>query len=280
MLPPSMSTTQQDQVTRDIAAALADLRGRRDQAVADLDERIAQLNQLSTSLEDGALDSRVVQERVRRLIGEKAPNPASRVMSAGRTQIGMRMSGEHTPVGPRPATGMSVRLGGPSATMATASLNRAAATTDSRIVALLSGGLSSRDETRLELALLRRVRRSLDEHSASVPEDVVLIGTLIEYADDVLALVGDLDAGGAGRVRRLLDYDRELVSQLAALGTPSAPAKEQIQKARALLGETPTAAQLQQATSEAVTIFTRTLQDIAKKSPAPATSMLDELVRG
>lgn len=272
-----MSTTQQEQATRDIAAALADLRGRRDQVVADLDERIGQLTQLSASLEEGSADVRTIQDRVRRLIGDRTPNPASRMMQAGRTQIGMRMSGEHTPVGPRPATGMSVRLGGPSSAMAGASLSRATNAVDGRVVTLLSTP-GSRDETRLELALLRRVRRSLEEHSASIPEDVILIGTLIEYADDVLAIVADLESGAAARIRRLLDYDRELVSQLTAMGGNGTPGKDQIQKARAML-ENPAGPQLTQAAAEAVAIFTKVQQELARKSPSQAATLLDELLR-
>ncbi|MBC7794188.1 MAG: hypothetical protein H7Z43_10815 [Clostridia bacterium] len=271
-----MSTTQHEQATRDIAAAVADLRGRRDQVVADLDERLGLLSQLSVQLEEGTAEIRQVQERVRRLIGERAPNPASRMIQAGRNHIGMRMTGEHTPVGPKPTAGMSMRMGGPSSAMASSSLSRAAGAVDTRVMTLLSSP-RPRDETKLELALLRRLRRSLDEQSASIPEDVILIGTLIEHADDVLATIADLESGGASRVRRLLDYDRELVSQLTAMGGNGAAAKEQIQKARSVL-EHMTNPQVQPAMTEAVAIFTRIQQDLAKKSPSPAVTLLDELV--
>jgi hypothetical protein len=167
-----MSTTPSEQASRDIAAALADLRGRRDQVLADLDERIGQLEQLAGQLEQGHAEPRQVQERVRRLIGEKTPNPAARVMRAGRTQIGMRLSGEHTPVGPPTPATLGARLSGPSSAMATATLHRALGNVDARVVTVLSMSLP-RDEARLERAALRRLRRSLEEHLASVPEDVV-----------------------------------------------------------------------------------------------------------
>jgi hypothetical protein len=160
--------------------------------------------------------------------------------------------------------------------MAGASLSRATNAVDGRVVTLLSTP-GSRDETRLELALLRRVRRSLEEHSASIPEDVILIGTLIEYADDVLAIVADLESGAAARIRRL-DYDRELVSQLTAMGGNGSPGKDQIQKARAML-ENPAGPQLTQAAAEAVTIFTKVQQELARKSPSQAATLLDELLR-
>ncbi len=270
-----MTTTQLEQTNRDIAAALADLRGRRDQAIADLDERLAQLELLQQQLDQGATDPRQAQERVRRLIGDRAPNPASRIMRAGRTQIGMRMGGEHTPVGPTPST-VGLRVSGPSSAMTGAALNRAIGTVDQRIVVVLSGAIP-RDEARLELALLRRARRSVDEHLASVPEDVVLLSTLMEHADDVLSIVADLDHGGQARVRRLLDYDRELVSQVSALGGNATALKEQVQRARQLVERGPES--VQAATTEAIGVFTRVTQELTRRAPSPVTTMLDELVR-
>ncbi len=267
-----MSTTPSEQASRDIAAALADLRGRRDQVVADLDERIGQLESLAGQLEQGQADPRQVQERVRRLIGDKSPNPAARVMRAGRTQIGMRLSGEHTPVGP-PAT-LGVRLGGPSSAMAQATLNRALGAVDQRVVGVLSMSLP-RDEARLELAALRRLRRSLDEHMQSIPEDVVLVQTLVEHADDAIAVVTDLEGGGQSRARRLLEYTRELVSQVTALGGNAAGMKESIQRSRAQNEQGNTA----QAVSDAVSLFTRLQTELARRSPTQASTMLDELVR-
>jgi hypothetical protein len=270
-----MTTTQLEQANRDIAAALADLRGRRDQALADLDERIAQLELLQQQLDQGAADPRQAQERVRRLIGERSANPASRIMRAGRTQIGMRMSGEHTPVGPTPST-VGVRVLGPSSAMAGAALNRAISSVDQRIVTVLSGAIP-RDEARLELAVLRRARRSVDEHLSSVPEDVVLLSTLMEHADDVLAIVADLDHGGQARVKRLLDYDRELISQVTALGGNPAGMKEAVQRARQLIETGPES--VPRATAEAIAVFTRVTHELTRRAPSPSTTILDELVR-
>ncbi len=267
-----MSTTPSEQASRDIAAALADLRGRRDQVVADLDERISQLEHLAGQLEQGQAEPRQVQERVRRLIGERTPNPAARVMRAGRTQIGMRLSGEHTPVGP-PAT-VGVRLSGPSSAMATATLHRVLNVVDARVVTVLSMSLA-RDEARLELASLRRLRRSLDEHLASVPEDVVLVTSLVEHADDAMAVVADLEQGGQTRVRRLLEYVRELVSQVTALGGNAAGMKEAVQRARQQVEQ----GNVTQATTDAVQLFVRLQHELARRAPTPASTMLDELVR-
>ncbi len=267
-----MSTTPSEQASRDIAAALADLRGRRDLLLADLDERISQLELLAGQLEQGQAEPRQVQERVRRLIGEKSPNPAARVMRAGRTQIGMRLTGEHTPVGP-PAT-VGVRLSGPSSAMATATLHRVLNVVDARVVTVLSMALQ-RDEARLELASLRRLRRSLDEHLASVPEDVVLVSSLVEHADDAMTVVADLEQGGAARTRRLLEYVRELVSQVMALGGNAAGMKESIQRARQQVEQ----GHVTQATSDAVQLFVRLQLELARRSPNPASTMLDELVR-
>lgn len=269
-----MSTTPAEQASRDIAAALADLRGRRDQVVADLDGRISQLEALAGQLEQGQADVRQVQERVRRLIGERTPNPAAGVMRAGRTQIGMRLTGEHTPVGPPTPASVGVRLSGPSSAMATATLNRALGNVDARVVTVLSMTLP-RDEARLELATLRRLRRSLDEHLASIPEDVVLISTLVEHADDAITVITDLDQGGPSRVRRLLEYTRELVSQVLALGGNATGMKETIQRARAVNEQ----GNVTQALTDAVAVFLRLQAEMARRAPTPVNTMLDELVR-
>ena len=269
-----MSTTPSEQASRDIAAALADLRGRRDQVVADLDERINQLETLAGQLEQGQTEPRQVQERVRRLIGEKTPNPAARVMRAGRTQIGMRLSGEHTPVGPPTTSNVGVRLSGPSSAMATATLHRVLNVVDARVVSVLSMSLA-RDEASLELATLRRLRRSLDEHLASVPQDVVLVTSLVEHADDAMTVVADLEQGGHARTRRLLEYVRELVSQVMALGGNAAGMKESIQRARQQVEQ----GNVTQATSDAVQLFIRLQLELARRAPTPASTMLDELVR-
>lgn len=160
--------------------------------------------------------------------------------------------------------------------MASASLHRAVGAVDARVVSVLSGTMP-RDEARLELASLRRIRRSLDEHLASVPEDVVLLSTLVEYADDVLGIVSDLDQGGDTRVRRLLDYARELVSQVAALGGSAVAFKEQIRKARLLVEQGGTG--VAQGLTEAIQVFIRVQQELGRRAPAPTATMLDELVR-
>lgn len=271
-----MTTTPLEQANRDIAAALADLRGRRDQVLADLDGRIAQLEQIAQQLAAGEAEPRQVQERVRRLIGERTANPAAGIMRAGRTQIGMRLSGEHTPVGPPAPATVGVRLSGPSSAMATAALHRAIGVVDGRVVTVLSMTLP-RDEARLELATLRRLRRSLDEHLASVPEDVVLITTLVEHADEATTVINDLDQGGQARTRRLLEYVRELVSQVTALGGNATGLKDQVRRARQLLEQG--GGGVAQAMQEAVSVFMRLQGELARRAPAPVSTMLDELVR-
>lgn len=158
--------------------------------------------------------------------------------------------------------------------MAQATLNRALGAIDQRVVSVLSMTLP-RDEARLELATLRRQRRSVDEHMQSIPEDVVLVQTLVEHADDAVAFVTDLESGGQPRARRLLEYVRELVSQVTALGGNATGMKEAIQRARAQNEQGNTA----QAVSDAVSLFARLQTELARRAPSTAATMLDELVR-
>lgn len=273
-----MSQSNNEQATRDVAAALADLRGRRDQAVADIDERITQLEQVGAALSRGEMDPRAAQDRVRRLIGGDRGQPV-RSMRAGRTQIGMRLPAEMTPVGP-PSSPGNRPPSGPTPTLATANINKALTTLDARIVAVLTAPTSElpRDEARLELGLLGRLRRSLEQQLADMPNDVVLLSTVIEYAEEILATVSDLDTGGGARLLRLLDYARELYSQVVASGGALPGVKEQLHRTRELLGGGD--AKLGQATQDALTTCGRIQQEVNRRFPPTAGTLLDELLKG
>ncbi|MEO1170466.1 MAG: hypothetical protein AAFX94_00210 [Myxococcota bacterium] len=269
-----MSVTRED-AGRDVSAALSDIRGRRDQAVAEFDERLRLLEKIGEDLESGDIDPKSAQDRVRRLINERGGG-ASRGIRAGRTQIGMRMPAEPTPSTPH---GMPIRSPmGPSPTVATSAIQKALSTLDGRMVTLLtdSMGDKERQEARLELALLRSVRASLTRQLETLPNDVVLLGSLIEFAEDVQTTLSDLIDGGLGRVRRLLDFDRELASQLTALGGSVGTVKEQIEKARSLLGDGEN--HLKSALGEALTAFDKLSGELKRRFKSAEGSILDQLL--
>lgn len=270
-------SVSREEAGRDVSAALADLRGRRDQTVAELDERLRLLEQIGADLASGAIEPKSAQDRVRRLIHERSTS-TSRGVRAGRTKIGMRIPSEGTPTTPHAST-LPVRAPmGPSPTVASAAIQKALSLLDGRMVGLLTETLSEqqRKEARLELALLRAIRSSLTRQLDSLPHDVVLLGSVIEFAEDVQQTLNDLSEGGSKRVRRLLDYDRELASQLVALGGSVSGVKEQLKQAQSLLaGDDKT---LDTALSQALSAFEALSNELKRKFKSNERSFLDELV--
>ena len=258
-----------DEAQRDIAAAKAELRGRAEQTAADYEERIAQLVNISASLESGELSPRVAADRVRQLLGERGG--IAGMSRAGRTHVGMRAPGAPaaTPaVGPR---------AGPTPTLASAALVKAETEVDSRVVGVLVGHGIRREEARLELALLAHLRRGLDLVAADVPCDAVLIEGVMEFADEVLAVVSDLDTDGPPRLRRLLDYLRELAGQLVAVGAAVGDMKEQIRRTQTLLdAATP---DVKKVTDDTVALFMRLAPESDRRLPAKDRTLFDDLLR-
>ncbi len=167
---------------------------------------------------------------------------------------------------------------GPSPAVASAAIQKALSTLDGRMVGLLTETLSEqqRKEARLELALLRAIRSSLTRQLESLPNDVVLLGSVIEFAEDVQQTLSDLLDGGSKRVKRLLDYDRELASQLVALGGSVSGVKEQLKKAQSLLaGDDST---LDKALTQALSAFESLSNELKRKFRSKDRSFLDELV--
>src|SRR5688572_11777389 len=92
-----------EETARDISAARAELAGRRDQVVAEYDDRLSALASLDSSLQDGSSDVKTVQQRVRQILGERG---GSAPMRAGRTTIGLTVPTAKQPaaVAPTPMT--------------------------------------------------------------------------------------------------------------------------------------------------------------------------------
>ena len=176
------------------------------------------------------------------------------------------------------STGMRT---GPSRSAAAAAVTRTLAAVDARIVGVLSQEESGGDlSPRLELALLANLRRSLHGQATVMADDVVLCDSVVEFADGVPPLLADLQAGGKRRLRRLVNYSRELLAQLLALGGPAADIKPQVVKVRALVEQLPdeTTApdvKLKPASQETLALYKRVCDELERRSPRPSSSMLD-----
>jgi hypothetical protein len=257
-----------EEAARDISAARAELSGRRDQVVAEYDERLSALQSLAGALEDGSSEPKAVQQRVRQILGERA---ATGTMRAGRTTIGMSVptAKPTQPVAP-------VQMG-PTPSRAGQTVAKVIGDLDAHMVTILtrSGGTEARRTARCELSLLLRVRRGLERQAADLPRDVVLLGSVVEYADLAEATLADLVTGGAARVKRLLEHDRTVLSEVGALGGTTGPLKERLQKARA----TAEAGKVDAAASEAVAIYGELQQQLDQRSPLADPTLLDDLAR-
>jgi hypothetical protein len=255
---------------RDIAAARAELTGRRDQLVAEYDERLNALASLESNLTDGSVDIRAAQHRVRQLLGDRGGVSTS-PLRAGRTTVGLTVP---TAKQTGPITPMQMS---PTPSKASAAVVKVITDVDAYLVSVLtkSGGDAARRAARLELSLLLRLRRGLERHTADLPRDVVLLGSVVEYADNGEQIIGDLQAGGAGRAKRLLEHDRALLSELVALGGNATGLKEQLTRAKGLVES----GKVEEAEAEAVSIFSRLHDELDKKSPLSSSTLLDELAK-
>ncbi len=261
------------ELSRDIAAARAELRGRCDQLVAELEERVAALEALLQQVESGAVDVRGAQARVRQLVSERSN--VTTAARAGRTTIGMSVPQPKAaaPGGPQRMT--------PTPTLAEAAVTRSIQAVDLRIVAILARAraLPERAEARLELSLLLRMRKSLERHATEKPPaDAVLLAAIMESIDEVGIVLADLDGTGAPRCKRLVEHARELVSELLALGGSAAPLKEQVQRAKKLLASPAPGAE-KQAMSEALAAFAKLQQELDRRYPLASPAWLDDLLK-
>jgi hypothetical protein len=261
----SSDDRSREEAGRDIAAARAELRGRRDQLVAEYDERLKQLDSMAAAVDDGGLKPKVAQDRVRQLLRDRNGGMA-RAARAGRTQIGMRL-----PASAPGAGKVSVRSG-PSSGQASAELDKVRAEVGRRLVSVMM--LVDSSEARLELALLGQLWNSLSRHARDMPSDAVLIDSLLEYASEARSILDDLDAGGSGRLRRLLEYNRQLLSQIVALGGVVDGVKERIESARRQLGDN---ADLRSALQAATGSFERLWIELGKCAPRQGRTLFDDV---
>lgn len=258
---------------RDLTAARAELAGRRDQIAQEYAERLAALDQLESDMRAGAVDARTAQAQIRRILSNDR-QPAAAPRTAGRTRIGMNRpmpmarqpSGSGVPMAPRVTPARTQ--------MAVAKI---LASLDRRIVQILSAARGDlREEARFELSLLLQLRRTLEAHLEDLPNDVVLLASVTEYTDHAQEALDDLEAGGEGRLRRLLDHERALVSELVALGGAVAGIKDQIRKAREMVQD---GTKLAAALREALQAFAKLQAELERRFPIRDPSLLEEVLR-
>lgn len=265
MLPPS---TKREDVLSELAVARSDLQGRRDQLVSDFDDKLRQLDELQKEVVEGRTDGRVAVDRLRQIVGERGP--LARTTRAGRTQIGMQ-----TPV-PRPTTAPAPTRMGPSITMASASIGKAMSIVDQRLAVLLTQPLQSRDELRMEVAFLCRLRASLAQQNNDLPGDVVLLGSVIDFSEDLTQVLVDLQTEGMARVKRLLAFVRELAAQLAAAGVNVEAQRTLLKKHKQALAQNVHEPHI---VRDLAQCFSRLFQEYEKRFPSTRKSPIDDLLR-
>ncbi len=151
---------------------------------------------------------------------------------------------------------------------------------NARIVEVLSQDASEveREQARVEVALLVKLHRGFEMQTQSAQEDVVLCDSLLEFADAVPAILADLEAGGTRRLRRLLEYNRELLSQLCAFGGTAAGFKPRIEQARAWIA-CDDASKFDPAAREAVALYVHLSGELERHCPRARGNLFDELAR-
>ena len=152
-------------------------------------------------------------------------------------------------------------------TAPTQALHRLLGSVDARLVSTLVAPVAAAEaaELRLRLAVLLRLRHGLAAQWAMLGNDVALNETLTEYLEGVPGLMADLETGGVARLRRILDYCRELLSELRALGAD--PARCQTFRAQLL--------QLRQSSAQAAPAAVAASADLARAMGAALASLDD-----
>lgn len=268
-----------EETLRDIRAAKADLGGRRDQVVAEYADRLAALDRLAADLQGGQVTAKQAQAQVRKLIAGEKPK-ALLPRAAGRTTLGMAVPTANPTQAPPPTA--APRASGPTAARTQALVQKMLGQIDTRVMAILAASKVAEgealQEAGLELSLLLTMRRSLEAHARldDLPADVILLSSVVEYADHAQAALADLEAGGPERVRRFLEHNRVLASELVVLGAAVGEVKDQLNAARKLLGSGD--ANLEGLLKQALHAFGTLQRELEKRFPLQARTLLDEVL--
>jgi len=272
-----MTATPSDSIadlTRDIAAARADLQGRRDQLTADYDERLAALTALHEQLEAGALERRAVELRVRQIVHERTG--VATATRAGRTTIGMNVA---PPTRATTASAMPTTRPQLSLALAEAALQRALHAVDLRLSALAVRRVPKAElaEVKLEVWVLLHLRRGL-ELPPGASSDPVLLGYLCDGAERAVTAVADLEAGGAGRIQRLVELTRAAAAPLVAVGGSPEGVKDHLLRAKAQ-ATSGSPSEQQAAVAELCLAMPRLAQELERRFAAETQSLLEEALR-
>jgi len=265
------------EMRRDIDAALEDMRARRAQAVSQYDDKLAQIESLRGQLDAGTSDLRLIRDQLRHLIGERGTGPIA--TRAGRTTIGMTTPGTGAPV--RSAQSR------PNVTpaLAAAALTRARDIIDTKIgmvVATAPAAADGAPDTRIELSLLRQMRRSAERLSEEAQNDVVLLESVTDLGDETQKMLDDLASSPVARAKRLVSHCREMLAQLHGLGVLWTSEKEELKAVQASLSSAAAGAATidpQPALRAAATVYRKAQPELEKRLAAARPTLLDSLSR-
>ena len=229
------------------------------------EEQMQELEQIANSLADSKIHPPLDTPKT----GRESGSATGRKRAAGRT-IGLSA----------PQHPASFVRNSPSSGTVTSAIQKLIPMVDSRIVTLLSQIIPTEapDDNRVELALLTHARRGLMSHLDAVPSDVVLCESLFEYVGSITSILDDLGSGGSARLMRLIDFNRVLASELAALGGTNTPMKNAVKKTRALLSQNEKQ-HIDAVAKETLLTFIQLQHALELSCPKKRHSLLDQVVR-
>lgn len=259
----------------ELVTAREELKFRQAQFLAECEERLEKINTLEAKLEQGSVSKSEAQEQLREITCER-PN-LGKPARAGRTHIVMSLP-KNMPNSP--AAAAPARVSGPTPMQVSANLGRVMTLVDTRIVEQLMLPVSpevDRDDLVHEITLLFSLRRAIKGHIAAIPKDAVLLGTLVEFAEELQAILNDLESGSASRLGRLADFDQELLSALGASGGNELALsfREVVRTARTkLVGDNPNFSAV---SCELAGVHKKIQTELEKRLPREGKSVLDEV---
>ena len=266
----------EEDVARDIAAAKAEFSGRRDHLLAEYEERLNALDSVANDLEEGRLEPKAAQSRVRQLLGERSN--ATSTVRAGRTRIGMspqhalhRMA--NTPSGVRKQSGPSIARTG-------ALISKVVSELDGRLVWAMASARAGDVNAglRIELGLLIHLRRTLQRYQEELPSDVVLLGSIHEFAESVEEILSDLAEGGQKHLKGLVRYLKALIAEVAAAGGKVSALKQKVQQAQNFAEKGHSAEHFERARKELLAAYSVLRQEFEQRLPLRSPSLLDQLL--
>jgi len=256
-------------IKEDIAKAIRDEKTKREKILLDADERLQSLDELRQQFESKQIDIQQVSLRLRTIIrGEKITMGPTK---AGRHQIGASPMGE-TP------SGITSREG-PTPGVAQTTLSKTLALVEQRMVLVMAKAREpqEKEQARFEMAYLLYLKRTIEEQLIDPPRDVILNTSLIEYTQEVITGLTELEGPPETRLRRLNHFNRILLGQIVAMGSKLSGMKEQIRKIQNVL--TKNQGDSHPLLNEVYTLQRRLLKEVEKIQTPTKLSLLEEISR-